>query len=208
MPDPIFALAENGEITVQSSPAWRIRSGHIERFEISEYLDIPLGREHTQILPGWSDAHFEAFTLPEIYNIATQITPRATWWLAPSFFGCQTLGAAWAGQAILDCDVVLLRSDHRAQHAIENVFHEAWHIAERGLTGSELRVINDAIERGPEWPDSYLQSPLERRARLFQGWATTVYHGARVALSADAPENTVMWEVYSGQVANRHRLAA
>ena len=212
---------------------WKIAAGHVSatpivggHLELREIF-LPQGGDLPCAVDGTEDPYWTQGTLDAIAEIVMRMTPHATWYFAPSFFGCEAYGQPWSGLAHLLTDVAFVRTDRDARATLSTTLHEAWHIVEGLLTRQERAIVDAAVLRGGLWVEPYYDSPFERRARAFQHWSMHRYEAPpdatrsrlRTAIRRWAldPHERVFHDVYTGRVGQRaatrrwvaeHRLPA
>ena len=73
-----------------------------------------------------------------------------------------------------------MASAARLPAVVSTVHHEVWHAVERRhLHPDDVAYVTAAVARGQPRPGVYLASPVERRARLYEAWASAVDEGWR-----------------------------
>lgn len=78
-------------------------------------------------------------------------------------------------------DAILVAASIRMPAVISTLHHELWHMLERHLAPDDMDVVNSSIERGESRSGYYLASPIERRARAYESWASAYDEGWRPA---------------------------
>ena len=140
--------------------------------------------------------------LPVLLNIASNITPGVTWYLAPRLKKC---GGVSFGhhRATSPRDVVLLDCNQASKFLLLAAFHEAEHALEAVMTPDEIAAIDSAVNRGGEWNCDYMNDPVERRAELFGHAAMYVHGGGVLGMVANAPETAVFNAIMTGEIGRR-----
>ena len=191
--------------------AWRLSGGKVEELTLPPHparYYVPEGvtcqaldtqkPEPVCLIPGRHDPDYESFTLPLVSAIARRMTPWATWYFAPTFFGCQDYtGMAWG-----ESEVAICRTSASPCHAVRIAFHEGWHLAEALLRPALLEELDAQLSSGPPWPGDYYRRPCERRARAFANFAMLLTEGCQqVCVGPAVPaEIELFWGVYNGDV--------
>lgn len=102
-------------------------------------------------------------------------------------------------------DVIMIASSARLTAVMPTLHHEIWHSVERmHLQEDDISVVNRAVVCGQSRPGAYLNSSIERRARLYEAWSTAVDEGWRPMSIAGRPVrrlDRVMAYVYGGYLA-------
>ncbi len=227
-----FDLAK-GHLVEVPSTCWKIAAGHVTALPITGgHLELresflPQGGDLPCAIDGKEDPYWTKGTLDAVVEMVTRMTPHATWYCAPSFFGCAAIGGGWSGQAHMLTDVAFVRTDRDARGTLSTALHEAWHVVERLLNREERTAVDAAVLRGGLWADHYNHAPIERRARAFEHWALHRYEAPpaetrsrlRTAVRRWAldPHERVFADVFEGRVGQRaatkrwiaeHRLPA
>jgi hypothetical protein len=117
------------------------------------------------------------------------------------------LAARIAGQAWSEIGALLVATAHLSMTGVvDTVHHEVWHAVEHRLSPTAWSVVDSAVAAGRGYPSAYLDSALERRARLYAAWACAVDEGlptivdTRSGLPMGEVES-VFAHVYSGRLA-------
>lgn len=190
-----------------SANAWRIAEGRVEPVVLPEppdYYVVPGIRAAAldstmlvpvRVLPGAHHSEW-AYALPLVEEVATRITPWATWYAAPGFFG----SASWGGCAWSAEGVALVLSTADPVHAVSVALHEAWNLAEEHVARARLAALDARLSQGPDWPGEYHPRTVERRARAFAAFGSYLIEGGRMAVEGPGvpPEVTLFWAIFSG----------
>ena len=188
------------------STVYRIRAGEVRRAAIPmEGMRIRLpGEQPGQellALSGTEQPHWQDHTLEVVRQLATRLTPWATWWIAPEF---ERLGAAgYGGEAHTYRDVVVVTAQMTRRYTVFLALHEAWHAAEKRLRAEEFDAVDRAVLGGHDWRDGYFNSRVERRANLFADWSLVALETGRPMVDKARPETAVFQLVFSGGLALR-----
>lgn len=113
-------------------------------------------------------------------------------------------GVEWRGQAWAAGGVVLLAGGGwPPPDVLLALHHELWHAVEPWLSDAALGVVDAAwADADAPWGHPYLDDPRERRARLYEAWATAWDRGAAHSLAPGVlTAADVCWQVYAGEVA-------
>lgn len=191
-----------------SSQAYRVAGGRVETLTLPEHpaaftVPGPIHKEahdgklvRVSLSPGAEHEHYAMHALPLVVDIATRITPWATWYLAPGFFGCD----GWTGTAWGDEEVAVCRTTVSPPHAAENALHEAWHLAEALIRPALWAELDARLDHGPAWPGDYYPKPCERRARTFAHFGMMMVEGGRLVVGGKhvPSEVALFWHVFDG----------
>ncbi len=86
------------------------------------------------------------------------------------------------GRACWGDRVILCTSAARLPAVLATVHHEVWHEVEHTcLSAADVAAVDCAAARGDARPGEYLASAVERRARLYEAWASAHDEGWRPA---------------------------
>ena len=110
------------------------------------------------------------------------------------------------GLACWESGVLLVAGAARLPAVLATVHHEIWHGVEPLLSPAALSAVNAAVQDGRPRPGVYLDSAVERRARLYESWASAVDEGHQVVLDGRtglpaAPLDRILAHVYTGRLA-------
>jgi hypothetical protein len=117
-------------------------------------------------------------------------------------------GAAWtrtnvpAGEA----PMIMIAMNRGTAHVTSTMHHEIWHAVEWNLAAVDRNAVHVQSHRGVQLPGTYLDSCVERRARMYQHWAAAYAEGWRPPMVMGIPMNhvdRVFLHVYSGALARR-----
>lgn len=113
-------------------------------------------------------------------------------------------GQAWIrGRSLAAPDTILLAAWASPRALLATMHHELWHVLEKYLSNEAASVIDAAVAAGSPAPGGYLDSIVERRARLYQHWASAMDEEYSV-LGSGTPFrllDAVFWHAYSGGLA-------
>lgn len=186
-----------------SSTAYAIRAGEVREIAVpADGLRIRLHGERPGdelvAQAGGMQPHWDRHTLAVVRDIATRLTPWATWWVAPRFER-----AGFGGEAHRYRDLVAIIGNMEMRYSVFIAYHEAWHIAEPRLDPEEFDAVHGALASGHDWGDDYYGSPVERRANLFADWAMAAFETGRPLVDKARPETLVFQFVHSGALGLR-----
>lgn len=193
---------------------FRLRGGKIETFDTSTAPYPENGR--ARFAPGFvSPLAVRADVLERIAAVADRTAPWATFWLGPVLWTlndpedahladvCEqrqdrlgrswkrSLGAAYSG---VETAYLTLCSPMRTAAVLH---HEAFHLAEYFLSDDERAAMDAAVAAGAAWGDQYTDSLVERRARLYEHFASVMDEGMP-PFASDSDAIKLMWSVYAG----------
>jgi hypothetical protein len=114
-------------------------------------------------------------------------------------------GCAWHfdGQSHGQSPLIAIRTALGLTLVKSTVHHELWHAIEEHLSDEELAIVTAAALKGDPMPGSYLDSAVERRARLYEHFASYIDFGGACATvngQIALPLQGVFWRVYSGEL--------
>ena len=101
-------------------------------------------------------------------------------------------------------EVILLSGGSSTIGVVATLHHEVFHLLEYYLHEDDLAVVNAAVGAGRELPGDYLDSLIERRARVYEAWASAYDEGWRPTALFGIPLSRldrVFLSVYHGDVA-------
>lgn len=138
-------------------------------------------------------------------EISARVAPWANWWWGPTIEGdwrAPTDGSDRhpGGLALARSAVIMLTTAGAPTWTVRAAYHEAFHVLDDWLTLDERRVLDAAVDRGPTWPTPYLSSRVERRARLFEGFAMYLHEGGSVIVGSRTPEARILAAAYDGPI--------
>lgn len=101
---------------------------------------------------------------------------------------------------------VAIGTQQGVRNALRVSHHEIWHAAEWKMSEDAVGAVDALARKGRVWPGDYLSAPTERRARLYEGWASARDEGWSPACrdGTSTPimrADQVMDLVYSGRFA-------
>ena len=201
------------------STCYTIRAGEVGRQDIPEEGVLVFERSHFHFsaLPGDEHEDWESYTLACVAEIATVLTPWATWYCSPAYDEPENAVVKAGGFAVLDSDVIWLTTSGHAKWSVQTAFHEAYHSAETWLTGCEIQAVRKAACNGPGMPrqtpfNDYWTSGIEVRANAFAGWALSHWLlNRQPEYRWNMPDHERIWTaVYRGDIglraARRNRI--
>ncbi|WP_298723659.1 hypothetical protein [uncultured Ferrovibrio sp.] len=174
---------KGGSLTVSELPVEGFKFGDGRAFTV-----VKSGLEHVTVAPA----------LGYIAELATRIAPWVDLYLGPRILS--ETGERWGGHCHQNQGVVFVNTRAYASTALETLFHELFHAVDWYLQPPDRRVLDAAVARGADYESEYLSDPVERRARLFEKFASYIYEGGRCLACADTPEVEVLWRIYSGKI--------
>ena len=104
-------------------------------------------------------------------------------------------------------EVIIVSSWTSPAGALGILHHEAWHVVERHIHDADFDQVDAAVSRGVALPGDYMDSALERRARLYEKWASAYDEGWRPVTMFGFPLariDRVFLAVHRGDVAADH----
>lgn len=143
-----------------------------------------------------------AALLIRVSDALTRCAPWVDVNLGPELRGSS--GVEWRGHAWAAGGVVLLAGGGwPPPDVLQALHHELWHAVEPWLTPEALAMVDAACaEAEAPWGQPYLDDPAERRACLYEVWATAWDRGAAHPLAPGVlTAADVCWQVYAGDVA-------
>jgi len=152
-----------------SNTCYQIRAGRTRTTAIpAAGLPLPVSRqpEYRAPIPFAGDEHPDwiSHTLPQPTEIATRLTPWATWFCAPSIPTPEDW-VTYGGMAYKKQTAVWLLSCQSTLVAVQLAFHEAMHLAEDFLTLSEMQTLNAGLVSTLDLSPGRLSRLLRRRRR-------------------------------------------
>lgn len=115
-------------------------------------------------------------------------------------------GQAWSRPHVPDGspEAILLSIWGSTKGALSIFHHEAWHVVEYHLAPEDFDVVDAAVGAGHAMLGKYLDSAIERRARVYQAWANAHDEGWRPTTLFGVPlsrVDRVFLSDYRGDVA-------
>jgi hypothetical protein len=155
--------------------------------------------------PNWS-----SFTLGCVADIASVMTPWATWFCSGDATDGDDITQITDGIAYNSRNVIWLRTSKHPNFAIDSALHEAYHSAEKWLTADEIKVLRIASERGPVMArqdayNDYWCRRSEVRARAFAAWGYAHWlMGTTPSYRWRMPAHERLWTmIYTGDLGLR-----
>jgi len=209
---------------------YHLRNGRVGRRSISEFSPANIHADFQSIIALPKPVHPSyAEILPVMADITARLAPFAAVYCVPSLCHLEQSdighaewlrddsGRIWGevgGVAYPAHAVTFVSLGRHPSRLVSSIFHEIFHIFSPHLSAAAHAVLDAAVATGAWWPTDYQSSAEERKARLFEHWATGFYEGQPPRpLPPGLSVDSIFEEIASGRagaevMANRAAAAA